>query len=639
VGWPAWTAVTVLFTGVTLLYLRPVWRVWESHVPQSLIDPVFNLYVLKWGVRQIHLGLPDVWNANLFHPNPGTLALSDHLLGPAAMLTVLLEVLPGPIAGYNFLFFTSFVGSALATCWVVRRSGASWTAAALAGWIFAFSPFRLTQMTHLQMLMAQWIPPALWFWDRLLAERRARHAAGFLVFYLLNLAGGCYLAYMIHIPMAVLALNRLASEGRALLRPRSLRVLGLVALIAGSAAVPLFLPYVRSSERLELAREDAEIEEQSATLASYVRPSTQSVYFGTGHRKRLRDSLRLGRPLFFRREDTLFAGFLATALSATGLVLWWKRFRNRDAVPRLPAGRRAVLLGLLAIALAAYLLANGMTLARWAPESLPRLARAGWWIPALALAVSLGAWAVLRRRWGRGPVLRWAEMDVWERGLALVGAVCFALTHCVVYIPLARVLPGLDGMRVPARFYVFVSLAIAWFAARGAGALLARVPGRGRRLAVAGGLGLLLALEMAPRPIRWYPLRQEKSFPEVYHWIARQEDVKALVELPISQTPREVRYLYFSTLHWKPIANGYSGHRPPSHRALTRSIRFLPGRQGLDLLREQSITHLVVHTRNAEQRKRLRRWDAGFAQGPDRQVELVFESGQDRVYRLLARSL
>ncbi|HEV2846010.1 MAG TPA: hypothetical protein VG477_14245, partial [Thermoanaerobaculia bacterium] len=242
-----WMAVVAGYTLLTLVYLRPVWRVGGERVAANTGDPVFNLYVLKWSARQIRLGLPDLWNANLFHPNPGTLTYSDHLLGPAAQLALFLEAVPNAIAGYNFLFVTSFIASALAVCWVFRRAGLSWIAAVLAGWMFAFSPFRLSQMTHIQVLIAQWVPLTLWFWDRLLAERRPKDAALFLLFYLLNLSGGAYLAYMIHFAMLALLVNRLRLHGREIVAARSLRVLAPVIGVAAAAGAALFLPYIKVS--------------------------------------------------------------------------------------------------------------------------------------------------------------------------------------------------------------------------------------------------------------------------------------------------------------------------------------------------------------------------------------------------------
>ncbi|HEX3125936.1 MAG TPA: hypothetical protein VH394_01270, partial [Thermoanaerobaculia bacterium] len=157
----------VLYTVLALVYLRPVWAVWQDRIAPNTEDPLFNLWVLKWSAHQIRLGLPDLWNANVYWPTRGTLTLSDHLLGPAFQLVLFETVVPNAIAGYNFLFFTSFVLTGLAVCWVVRRSGASWVAAILAGAMYAFSPFRISQLNHIQILLAQWVPLTLWFWDRL----------------------------------------------------------------------------------------------------------------------------------------------------------------------------------------------------------------------------------------------------------------------------------------------------------------------------------------------------------------------------------------------------------------------------------------------------------------------------------------
>jgi hypothetical protein len=223
-------------------------------------------------------------------------------------------------------------------------------------------------------------------------------------------------------------------------------------------------------------------------------------------------------------------------------------------------------------------------------------------------------------------------MDPWTRGLALSAAACFALAHPIAYVPMMRVLPGLNGMRVPARFAAFVSLAAVLFAARGLDRLLDRMKTRQARAALLGVLALILALELAPRPVRWARLEREEDFPEVYHWIAGREDIRALIELPVRPTSADIAYMYYSTLHWKPIANGYSGYRPRSFVALTERMRFLPDDAGLDLLEEMWITHLVVHTKAFQGRMpKLRRWEQAFL---GKRVELVHDSGEARVYRL-----
>jgi hypothetical protein len=527
--------VVLLYTAVTLVYFWPLPRLWQDHIGPDLGDPVYCLWALKWGVHQIRLGLPDVWNANIFYPARGVLTYSEHLLGPAAQLVLFLEIVPNAIAGYNFLFLSSFVASALAVCWVLRQSGLSWTAAVLGGWMYAFSCFRLSHVAHLQVLLAQWI-----------------------LFYLLNLTGGCYFAYMIHFALLGIFISRSAAEGRALFSVRSLRVLLPVVVVAGAAGAALFLPYVRIARAQGLSRPQTEIEEYGARLASYFSPSGVNLYFGEAANRLLHSAFEESADLFRRPENSLFAGFLPTILFFVGAFAAWRGSRGRPA-------------------------------------------------------------------------------DPWARGLVLSGLICFALSFAGVYVPLARVVPGLSGMRVPARFYAFVSLTVVYFAARGVDVLLRRIPlpGSWARAALASGLALVLVVELAPRSLPWEGLPREEELPKAYAWLRDEPSIKGLIELPIYGDGRESYYVYSSTLHWKPIANGYSGYTPGSYIELARRIRFLPNADDFDLLREMEISHLVVHARRPGRAQAVRRWEAEFAHGPERQVERVYQEPGITIYRLL----
>jgi hypothetical protein len=629
------------YTLLTLAYLRPIWRVGGDHIAPAAGDPVFNLWVLSWGAHQVREGLPGFWDANIFFPTRGALTFSDHLFGPAVQLAAFEALVPNPIAGYNFLFFTSFVASAFATAWVLRRSGRTWMAALLAGWMFAFSPFRLMHLNHIQILIAQWIPLTLWFWDRLLTERTPRAAALFLTFYLLHISGGCYLAYMIHVPMVALLAVRLREHGRALVAPRSLRVLLPAGLVAAAALAALFLPYVRTSHRLELSRNTAETARFAATTASWLSPAHRNLY-GGGLRTRNALYRQIGPVVlpFFRAENSLFPGFLPSGLFLVGIAGWLRERRVPGERPG--TGQRMMLGTLLALALAAWIWGDLLTLtqAKARAGALGGLGRFGWEAPAVVLVLALGAWYCLRRIWV-GPLLRRGGEAGWERGIALVGLLCFALAHPILYMPLAEVIPGLDGMRVPARFAAFVSFTVAVFAALGADRLLERLRGRRARAAAAAALALVLVVELAPKRVRWVPLLRREQFPPVYHWLAGRDDVRALVDLPIRPSWKETEAMYYSTLHWKPIANGYSGYIPPSHGEITSRLRRIPDREGLALLRGLGISHLVVHLGaldEAPARRRLARFELELAAGPAREAELVWSSPGARVYRILPSS-
>jgi hypothetical protein len=630
----AGAALVLLYSIPTLVYFHLIWPLRNDHVVGHGDDPVFNLYVLKWGVHQLRLGLPDLWDANFFYPVRGALALSDHLLGPALQLLVLLEagVARNAIAGYNLLLLSSFVLGGATTCWVLRRSGRGWTAAVLGGCMFAFAPMRWAHLGHLQILLAQWIPVTLWCWDRLLAEPSWKRAALFLPFYLLHLTGGTYLAYMIHVPMLALLLSRGAAGWRQLVSRRSLQVLLSVALAALPIGYLLFAPYVEVSRRYHLARAPEEAAIYAATLPSYFAPSEKNLYAGWWHRLANRWGLDLSSD-----ESRLFAGFLPTALFAYGALAFLRRYRAPPA-RRLTVWQRAALGSLAGLAALAFLWGDLRTLRQ-------DIAPGAWTWPALGCGLGIGLWLPARRLWGGNGSLRCAEMDPWERGVAAGGVLCFLLSFPIVFVPLMHVVPGLGGMRAPGRFYALTSFAVVYFAAKGLDELLVRVlptapqavprAARGRRLAAAAALALVLACELAPAGMGARRLRDEADFAAAYRYLRSTGRVGAVLELPRLPFHREAIYMYFSTLHWKPLANGYSGYQPDSDVELRKKVPQLPDAQGFALLEQRGITHLVVHAGGPDGwliRERLPSWEQEFL---GLKVARVFTDQGDRIYELL----
>jgi hypothetical protein len=688
-----------LYAAATLTYLRPMWEVFGTSLAPNAADPLFTVYILKWVVRQIHLGFPGLWDANFFYPARGTLAMSDHMLGPAFQVALIAN----PIAGYNLLVLSSFVLCGAGTFWVLRRSGLSGPASLLAGAAFAFSPFRMSHLNHLLMLIMQWIPLTLWSFDRLLAERTVRRGAWFLLFYGLHLTSGCYLAYMIHFPMAAVMASRWAAAGRRrLLAAASLRVLVPVAALALAAAVAIFLPYVRLARRIEMVHDDHQIGRRGgAALASWVSPAPESLYslHSPGALWDRAGLVRWQQP-FVRSENSLFPGFLPTLAGAWGIWEIWRRYRAGGGRPApaaaatappgpaattppgtaatSPAGRqlRGLRRALAATALLAFALGDVYTLG-FAPD-LPPLDRlsesTAWNVLGVVLLACLAALLWLRHRATGDLWLRWREMDPWHRGLLLGGLLSFALSFPVVYFPLMHVVPGLHSMRAPARFAAFVSLTVAFLMGWGLDRLADRAreawgagpsrpaapaaPARWsgmRQLAAAAALAIwlvpaaVLAIELAPRPVRWVQVLQENEFPEVYSWIAGRPEIHALVEVPLRPNWTEAAYMYYSTRHWKPIANGYSSFVPASYHELAPTVRLLPESDGFELLERMGIGHLVVHSDLLVKRQEgesqeeadargaamVREWEQRFL---GRRIELVYRGDPDRVYRLIPLS-
>jgi hypothetical protein len=85
--------------------------------------------------------------------------------------------------------------------------------------------------------------------------------------------------------------------------------------------------------------------------------------------------------------------------------------------------------------------------------------------------------------------------------------------------------------------------------------------------------------------------------PPVYRFIASLPSNTAIVELPLGEPAFDIRYMFYSTLHWKPLVNGYSGGEPPDYELLDTSLQDIATRpdRAWQALLDSGATHAVVH--------------------------------------------
>lgn len=169
------------------------------------------------------------------------------------------------------------------------------------------------------------------------------------------------------------------------------------------------------------------------------------------------------------------------------------------------------------------------------------------------------------------------------------------------YAALLRVVPGLDGLRAPARLAVGVQVALAVLAAFGTAWLFDRVPARRRSFGVAVLAGVVAAEGWAaPLRVAAFEPRGDSSERAAYEYL-RSLPSGAVMELPTSVdfVDPEFRYQYMTLVHQKRVVNGHSGY-------VTPLIQWLGGghspfreidRQSdaVDMLRGFGVRYLVIH--------------------------------------------
>ena len=72
---------------------------------------------------------------------------------------------------------------------------------------------------------------------------------------------------------------------------------------------------------------------------------------------------------------------------------------------------------------------------------------------------------------------------------------------------------------------------------------------------------------------------------------------RAITEFPFGDAAWEIRYVYYSHAHWKPITNGYSGAFPPAYKARVARLQKVdvdPEAAWRALL-DSGTSHAIVH--------------------------------------------
>ena len=226
--------------------------------------------------------------------------------------------------------------------------------------------------------------------------------------------------------------------------------------------------------------------------------------------------------------------------------------------------------------------------------------------PGLVTAL-FGAAALWPGRARRGIALLYGALGVTAFVLSL-GPEPAAWSHRLLpmgpYGWLARIVPGMDGLRVPARLAVIVLMALSVLAAIGAARLLAFLPRRGRT-AAAVALGAAIVAEGWAAPLTMAPFdpHGRPADRSAYRWLAQQPP-GAAIELPILEwsIAPTLTYQYATLSHGHPIVNGYSGYGSPLQEFLGGVASPLNDLErmadALDLLRAVGVRYVLIHPRD-----------------------------------------
>src|SRR5262245_44289714 len=149
----------VLFLALTCVMMWPQARHIRDSAPPHQ-DVYFNMWRLEWIAHALATSPRDLFNGNIFYPEPRTLLFSDAMLVQGAAAAPLVWLGTAPVLVHNIMLLGAFVLSATAMFALVRYLSGSRGAGVIAGAIFAFSPYRFEHIMHMELQWTMWIPLA-----------------------------------------------------------------------------------------------------------------------------------------------------------------------------------------------------------------------------------------------------------------------------------------------------------------------------------------------------------------------------------------------------------------------------------------------------------------------------------------------
>jgi hypothetical protein len=567
--------VVPFYLVASLVLTWPLARHFDSQLPSvfTSYDALLQVFLLGWGWHGLSTNFLEVFNAPIFYPELRTLTYMDHMLGESVLAGPVIETF-GPGAGYNALVILSFVLSGYFTYRLARLFGISRSGSCLAGFLFAFCPYRFTHLGALNQLQTQFIPLGLFFAVQFLRSGRLKYGIGASFTLALQSYFGWYSTFHLLVALALLIGWEVLREGGGWRRVPWRKGVPL-ALTTAALALPVTLPYLLQRLAMpEFNRPFSETIRCSADLLDYLRVNSENILAWAVP--------SLGHMFGF------FPGVVAAGLAVVAFV---SLYRDTGNIPLSePRRNRAGLLGrvlnLRSFGDMGYLLVLGFS----------------------GFVLSLG------------PILQVAGHRLW---IPLPYALCY------------YVIPGFSSMRTPGRFAVLVALAAAVLAGKGFDVLRRRYPQLGSTL-LAGTLLVAGVLAWSPNiPFVSYPDRA--SMPPVYSWLAEQPDSSPVLEVPVPardgmERPTDARRQMYVLYHGKPRLDGASGFSSNRYNAFRRDIQAFPAEDAIRRAFEMGARRLIVHYGNYAPGRRV-----GLRRRVEnaRNLHEVAVFGQDVVYEIV----
>jgi hypothetical protein len=324
---------TLIFTAATILMTWPYAPNAARATPVGF-DPLLQIWLSAWIQHALATDPFQLFAANMFYPFAQTLAYTDANV-PGALIAAPLRALTGdPVLTNSLLVLATFVMAAAGVYALVVYLTENRGAAFIAGLAYAFLPYRMVHLWHLNWLEGAWLPWLLLALIRLVDRPSLARGVALGLLTAALLLTSFYFSVQI-VLMCVVIITARCIATRRWPSPDLVRGVLLALAIVAVIAVPLSIPYlqVRDEQRLERTMDDAE--QYKALPVSYIQlapwdhpcPIQRLVGVRAGPNESLTSVGQAPHADGHQHaeiviEDALFPGLVAILFAVVGIAGW-----------------------------------------------------------------------------------------------------------------------------------------------------------------------------------------------------------------------------------------------------------------------------------------------------------------------------
>jgi hypothetical protein len=315
-----WREIAVLgvYSALTLAMTWPLMPRISTHLAGGDVDVWLNPWADWWTRKVISEDLDLYYTDYLFYPR-GTSLVFHSFSHLNTALSLLLTPLVGYFAAYNLAILLAYVLSGFGMYLLASHLTGCRPAAFLAGVVFAFQPYHISESSHPVLVTTQFMPLFVLALVRMLHDGdvsrsgRIKQILLAALWFLLTALSSWHLMIMLAGLTLLYLLYSLLLE-RSSWTPGAHRYLILSALTALLAILPFLWPIIREQLTTDVAYMNVDLEEgRGNDLLSFFVPNLLHPVFGPL-------VLEINSRIGYTRHWPAYLGYLALGLAIVGIV-------------------------------------------------------------------------------------------------------------------------------------------------------------------------------------------------------------------------------------------------------------------------------------------------------------------------------